>query len=112
MLCFPGLHLTRLDVPVVQAYGAVFHMATMAAGVELATAMGDASTASSCSTALAAAKKSFDLLQWNTTKNGYDAGSKVGKWSGSWVDDAMETARALLEMPPRAARTSTHEAEQ
>ena len=60
----------------VQAYVSVFHMATMAAGVELATAMGDASTASSCSTALAAAKKSFDLLQWNSTKNGYDAGSK------------------------------------
>ena len=52
----------------------------------------------------------FSFATWQA--QGYDAGSKVGKWSGSWVDDAMETARALLEMPPRAARTSTHEAEQ
>jgi hypothetical protein len=60
----------------ISAYVSVFHMATMAAGAELAIAMGDTAFASQCTDAWKSAKEAFDVLQWNATKSSYDAGSK------------------------------------
>ena len=77
---FAGLQTTYdiLGFPAYQisAYVSVFHIATMAAGAELAAAMQDASTAAACQAAEAAARSAFEVLQWNQTKDAYDAGSK------------------------------------
>ena len=68
ILGFPAYELS--------AYVSVFHIATMAAGAELATAVGDNAFAHNCTVARDAAKAAFDVLQWNATKSSYDAGSK------------------------------------
>ena len=59
----------------IAAYNSVFHIATLAAAAELADAMGDDAWASHCRTEQAAASTAFDLLQWNATLGGYNAGS-------------------------------------
>ena len=57
------------------AYNSVFHIATLAAAAELADAMGDAAFATHCRTEQAAATAAFDVLQWNASLDGYNAGS-------------------------------------
>ena len=52
----------------ISAYVSVFHIATMAAAAELASAVGDAGTAAKCTAAQAGARAALDKLQWNATK--------------------------------------------
>ncbi len=67
LLGFPGYELA--------AYNSIFHVATLAAAVELADAMGDTDFAVSCRASQSNATAAFDQLQWNGTKGAYDAGS-------------------------------------
>ena len=46
------------------SYNTVFHLLAMAAGEQLATAMGDAPFAAKCGAALARGQAAFDQQQW------------------------------------------------
>lgn len=59
----------------IAAYNSVFHIATLAAAAELADAMGEPDYAAKCRANQVKATKAFDILQWNATKQAYDAGS-------------------------------------
>jgi non-lysosomal glucosylceramidase len=111
----------------IAAYTSVFHIAALAATVEMATVMNDTAFRTQCAAALARAQVAFETPQWNQTKQAYDAASTgclgsatgsgtctdgIGVFADSFYAQVLAYSAGMGQITNRTGRVKAHLATQ